>query len=231
LKDLFQLFLLFKELQQICPSSQAESTQSSYVTSTNKNDNQKVEPVLDYRLPRNLKPLSYELLIRPYFNVTSKPDYYHGNVYIKFKCVKQTSKIVLHMTRNLVIDNSSLEFTSYLHNDLMLRQFDWDYDSKLQFLKIDLKKDLLKENQYYSIRIGFKGYLRDDNSGFYRSSYVDTNGQKRWLMTSQMEPTDARKSFPCFDEPDMKAKFKITVIHDESLKAMSNMPIRSSINL
>ena len=43
-----------------------------------------------------------------------------------------------------------------------------------------------------------------------------------------MEPTDARKSFPCFDEPDMKAKFKIRVIHDSSLNVLSNMPIKSS---
>jgi len=135
------------------------------------------------------------------------------------------------MTRNLVIDNSSLEFTSYLHSDLMIRQFDWDYDAKLQFLIIDFKRDLLKENQDYSIRIGFKGYLRDDNSGFYRSSYLDSNGKKRWLMTSKLAATDARKSFPCFDEPDMKAKFKVTVIHDASLDAFSNMPIKSSFFL
>jgi aminopeptidase N len=46
-----------------------------------------------------------------------------------------------------------------------------------------------------------------------------------------MEPTDARKSFVCFDEPDMKARFKIKVIHDSSLHAMSNMPIKSTIFL
>ena len=50
-------------------------------------------------------------------------------------------------------------------------------------------------------------------------------------MASQMEATDARKSFICFDEPDMKATFKLRVIHDCSLHALSNMPIKSSTEL
>ncbi len=43
-----------------------------------------------------------------------------------------------------------------------------------------------------------------------------------------MEPTDARKAFICFDEPDMKARFSIRVIHDSSLHVLSNMPVKSS---
>ena len=43
-------------------------------------------------------------------------------------------------------------------------------------------------------------------------------------MTSQMEAVEARKAFPCFDEPDMKAVFRFTIIHDSSLHVYSNMP-------
>lgn len=46
----------------------------------------------------------------------------------------------------------------------------------------------------------------------------------RWLVGSQMKPTEARRAFPCFDEPAMKAQFKLTVTHHQSLKAISNMP-------
>ncbi len=53
----------------------------------------------------------------------------------------------------------------------------------------------------------------------------------RHLVTTQMEAIYARKSFPCLDEPSFKALFKISLIHDKSLHAMSNMPIKSITDL
>lgn len=52
----------------------------------------------------------------------------------------------------------------------------------------------------------------------------------RWIVASQLETVEARKSFPCFDEPEWKATFEITLIHDKSLTAWSNMPIESEVD-
>uniref|UniRef100_A0A9L0JUA4 Aminopeptidase n=1 Tax=Equus asinus TaxID=9793 RepID=A0A9L0JUA4_EQUAS len=71
----------------------------------------------------------------------------------------------------------------------------------------------------------FQGELADDLAGFYRSEYMDGDVRKV-LATTQMAPSDARKSFPCFDEPSMKASFNITLIHPRDLTALSNMQPR-----
>lgn len=47
----------------------------------------------------------------------------------------------------------------------------------------------------------------------------------RWLVSTQFSPIDARAAFPCFDRPDKKAQFEISLIHHENLTTvLSNMP-------
>ena len=48
-------------------------------------------------------------------------------------------------------------------------------------------------------------------AGFYRSQYTDSKGVKRFLATTQFEAIDARRCFPCWDEPARKATFVVTM--------------------
>ena len=50
----------------------------------------------------------------------------------------------------------------------------------------------------------------------------------RLLATSHFEPTYARRAFPCFDEPELKAKFLMTITHNRGLQAFFNMPKKGS---
>ena len=79
----------------------------------------------------------------------------------------------------------------------------------------------------YTLRLAFEGILNDKLKGFYRSSYKDADGNDKTLATTQFEPTDARRAFPCWDEPAAKAVFQATLVIDEGLTAISNTAVVS----
>ncbi|KAG8012294.1 Aminopeptidase N [Nibea albiflora] len=91
---------------------------------------------------------------------------------------------------------------------------------KTQYLVIELTSKLT-QGQKYQLYTEFTGELADDLAGFYRSEYEE-DGVQKIVATSQMHPTHARKTFPCFDEPAMKAVFYITLIHPPGTVALSN---------
>ena len=73
--------------------------------------------------------------------------------------------------------------------------------------------------------LDFTGQLNDKLRGFYRSHYTDESGERRHLATTQFEATDARRAFPCWDEPGLKARFQVTLIIPSDMEAVSNMPV------
>ncbi len=77
------------------------------------------------------------------------------------------------------------------------------------------------------LRLVFRGTLNDKLRGFYRSTYKDQSGTTRPLAATQFEATDARRAFPCWDEPAFKAVFATTLVIDPSLTAVSNTTIVS----
>ena len=61
-------------------------------------------------------------------------------------------------------------------------------------------------------------------AGFYRSKYNDTNGNMKYMASTRFEELDARRAFPCWDEPARKAVFRLTIEVDAGLSVLSNMP-------
>ena len=81
------------------------------------------------------------------------------------------------------------------------------------------------------LRIGFRGTLNDELVGFYRSTFVDESGTTHTIATTQFEATDARRAFPCFDEPTFKATFAVTLVVPAGLTSVSNGAITSEASL
>ncbi len=70
----------------------------------------------------------------------------------------------------------------------------------------------------------FGGEISRGLLGYYRSTYIDESGTERVLAATQFEAPHARRAFPCFDEPEFKANFSITLVVPEGLLAISNGP-------
>uniref|UniRef100_A0A182YTI1 Aminopeptidase N-like N-terminal domain-containing protein n=1 Tax=Anopheles stephensi TaxID=30069 RepID=A0A182YTI1_ANOST len=75
------------------------------------------------------------------------------------------------------------------------------------------------------LTVKFSGELNDKMKGFYRSKYFSATGEERYAGVTQFEATDARRCFPCWDEPAIKATFDISLDVPQNLVALSNMPV------
>ena len=81
------------------------------------------------------------------------------------------------------------------------------------------------------LAIKYIGFLNNQMAGFYRSSYTNIHGEKKIMASTQFESLDARRAFPCWDEPARKAVFGVSLVVPVELTAFSNMPEKCSRTL
>ncbi|XP_059227561.1 aminopeptidase N [Mustela nigripes] len=176
-----------------------------------------------YRLPKALIPSSYNVVLRPYLTPNRDGLYtFSGKSTVRFLCNEPTNVIIIH--------SKKLNYTNIKGQRVALRGVGGirapaidrtELVELTEYLVVHLREPL-QVNSQYEMDSEFQGELADDLAGFYRSEYME-NGVKKVIATTQMQAADARKSFPCFDEPAMKATFNITLIHPSNLVALSNM--------
>ncbi|KAK9884518.1 hypothetical protein WA026_007361 [Henosepilachna vigintioctopunctata] len=171
-----------------------------------------------YRLPTNVIPEKYSLKIITLFEDDFK---FNGDVEIEVKCVTSTDHIYIHAKNLTIEDGITLKDLS---SKKMIEIGAIEYDNEKDFMIIPTTSPLVEGNKYL-ISIKFGGKLSDSLLGYYRSHYETKDGKKRWLAITQFEPIYARKAFPCFDEPSMKAVFKIILGRQEGYSTLSNMPV------
>ncbi|XP_072321578.1 aminopeptidase Ey-like [Eucyclogobius newberryi] len=175
-----------------------------------------------YRLPGALMPITYHVTLWPRLEPVAVDFYiFSGNSSVVFKCVKATDLILIHSNKlNLTaFDGFHAKLTGLNGAVAPKIKATW-LEVPTQYLVVQLHESLKLDNTY-ELFTEFVGELADDLGGFYRSVYYE-DGVEKVLATTQMQPTDARKAFPCFDEPAMKAVFHMTLLHRPGTVALSN---------
>ena len=164
------------------------------------------------RLPRTIVPDSYNI----YLDTNLPSLEVSGNVTMT-ATVNGTTKYVIFHSKDMSVRDISVQVGSRTLG--INRVFNY---SKNDFMIVELSESL-NDGETVVTTMKYNYTLREDLIGFYKSSYT-MNGQEHMLATTQFEPTDARRAFPCFDEPALKANFTISISHPSEYMAVSNMP-------
>ncbi|XP_016375175.1 aminopeptidase N-like [Sinocyclocheilus rhinocerous] len=204
-----------------------EKSKNNEVKSTDPTMAPSNEPWDQWRLPQTLSPKIYNITLWPRLQPDPTGLYiFTGLSSLVFRCVEKTNLILIHsnklnMTKHPTLIGLGGKPAPTIESIVM--------HTKTQYMAIHLKEELTA-GESYELYTEFLGELSDDLGGFYRSEYYE-NGIKKVVATTQMQATDARKAFPCFDEPAMKAVFHITLNHDPATVALSNGVVIDEVNI
>lgn len=163
-----------------------------------------------YRLPGHVVPHRYDLTIEPDLEAAE----FTGHVDIAVTIEEATDEIILNA---IELDLGDIALTNDRGQDLSATV---TYEEDTERARLALSGDAAPGD--WTLSIEFRGILNDKLHGFYRSTFTDPDGRQRTLATTQFEATDARRAFPCWDEPEYKAVFAVTLVVERGLLAVSN---------
>ena len=170
-----------------------------------------------YRLPRDVLPSRYDILMEPDIAEAR----FVGEVVIAATVQAPVDSIMLNAA-----DLDCGEATLQQNGSAIAAEVTFDAETERMALRpVDGRR---LEPGDLRISCTFAGELNDQLRGFYRSTFVDEDGELRTIATTQFESTNARRAFPCFDEPDFKAVFGVTMIVPADLMAVSCSEVVSS---
>ncbi|XP_053386790.1 endoplasmic reticulum aminopeptidase 1-like [Mercenaria mercenaria] len=206
-----------------CKTIISEDSEKPEIPSEPKNDyistNGKPFPYKDIRLPKSVIPTHYQLLLHP--NISQ--SFFSGTVKIHCDITHRTNFIVFHV-KTLNITKLELQDLKKLGQIEILNWLEYKTNEQV-FVKLGTR---LEAGSKVILEVDFQGDLVKKLAGFYKSMYKTNKGEERYIATTHFEPTDARAAFPCFDEPQLKATFKLSMIRDANHISLFNMPLKNT---
>ena len=172
-----------------------------------------------YRLARSVIPNAYRIFLTPDLeNFT-----FAGRVEIDVDVVEALNTLTLHA---IELDLGPATLTS---GGVSLLSKETSFDETYETATFSFEETLPRGAA--RIEIAFTGTLNDQLRGFYRSTYSDLDGVEHVIATTQFEHSDARRAFPCFDEPSFKATFQVNLTVPSHLATYSNSPVADDVDL
>lgn len=167
----------------------------------------------NFRLPRVVTPLGYDLVIIPRLESRT----FEGVVAIKVRAGEPVSSVALN-AKDVAIHEAHMsdEGGTRLFGAVSI-------DSETELATVSF--DGVAAAGEWKLYLRFSGNINDKLKGIYRSKWKNARGVEQSLIATQFCATDARRAFPCFDEPEFKAPLKLTLVVDRDLTALSGSDV------
>lgn len=173
-------------------------------------------------LPEGLKPVHYDVKV---YDIDIPAFFFAGTVEIEFSAQKSVDAVYLNARELEIKDAKVVASSTKTESTIGVKEI--TYDKKSEVVTIPLESTI-EEGSKVLVTINYTGKIQTNMAGFYKSSYKDENGKDSVMLSTQFEATDARRAFPCADEPELKATFDVAVEVPEAWTALSNMPVVSA---
>ena len=178
-------------------------------------------PSTNGRLQAIGKPSFYDL---SYTTIDLENHAFDGVVSIHLTALATTGSSITLNALDLYLVSATLKGQGNSDHDSIKQANEFRYQKQNQTVEIIFDEFTWAQGKEYILTIFFRGVLNDLMRGFYRSTYKALDGSLTTMATTQFEPTDARRAFPCLDEPALKAVFRLTVTVPRTLSCLSNTP-------
>lgn len=169
------------------------------------------------KLPKNVRPLSYVAHLRPDLGRAS----FQGEETVQIQVLAQVETLVLNAAQ-LQVHSARLRLADGRWLPLRVQQD--APEQKQELLRLHLPRKLKPGT--YALKLSFAGKLDQEGRGLFVLSYRE-NGQQKKMLASNLEPADARRILPMWDEPVFRASYTLSVDLPAHWQAFSNMPVQS----